>query len=701
MRLYLLLLLVFFFSCLSGQIPKVLVIGIDGCRSDVLEIANTPNIDNLIANGYYSPDGLNNDITISGPGWSAIICGVRSNKHGVTDNSFSGSNYGQYPDFLKRIKLYNPALFTASIVHWNPINDQIIDNIADFKRSVATDQAVEDEAVQLVSNQNPDAIFLHFDDPDGAGHAGGFAANNANYITQIEEVDSHVGAIMDAIADRPNYDNEDWLILLTPDHGGLGNSHGGSSIEEEKVFFIASGDGVPQETVKATEVITPPPFDCLGDDFELYFDGNNDRVEVAETPLFNFGANQDFTVECRVKTSIAADVAIVGDKDWDSGVFPGFVLSFRFPSGPEWKVNLGDGSNRADLNVDVIADGEWHTLSVSFDRDGELRAYEDGVFKGAVNIAGIGNITTTEGLFFGADEDNEYDYNGSLSEVRIWNGIISPQAIADWHCQRLDNTHPAYANLLGYWPLNENGGVEALDLSVNDNPGMIVGATWQNQPVLTTYNYDNTPRLEDVAVTALQHLCIPILPEWELDGVSRVNSCGVLPVVWQSFDASYKQKNVKLIWTTTDEQNNAGFSVERMDDKGIWQTISPFIVARQIGEYAYLDEKLPNGITQLNYRVRQQDVDGVFTYSPIRTVAIPNDQSNLEVFPNPTSGQVSIENKLGFTGLEKWALSNSAGKVVAQGKAKKGKELLIDLTTLPDGVYEPLVGNQQCRIIRN
>ena len=51
-------------------------------------------------------------------------------------------------------------------------------------------------------------------------------------------------------------------------------------------------------------------------------------VNIPHFPELDFGANQDFTVECRVKTSIAADVAIVGNKDWDSGGNNGFVFSF-------------------------------------------------------------------------------------------------------------------------------------------------------------------------------------------------------------------------------------------------------------------------------------------------------------------------------------------------------------------------------------
>ena len=115
---------------------KVLIIGIDGCRTDALELANTPEIDNLISNGIYSPDALNDDITISGPGWSAILCGTWSDKHLSVDNSFVGTDYNNYPPLFKHIEDFDDNLHTVSICNWSPINDYIVKNHADYKLNV-------------------------------------------------------------------------------------------------------------------------------------------------------------------------------------------------------------------------------------------------------------------------------------------------------------------------------------------------------------------------------------------------------------------------------------------------------------------------------------------------------------------------------------------------------------------------------------
>ena len=91
------------------------MIGIDGVRPDALQAAETPALDALVANGYASFDAMNDDITISGPGWSAIHCGVRSGKHNVVDNSFDGQNYFQFPGWLEGLESLHPEWNTLSV----------------------------------------------------------------------------------------------------------------------------------------------------------------------------------------------------------------------------------------------------------------------------------------------------------------------------------------------------------------------------------------------------------------------------------------------------------------------------------------------------------------------------------------------------------------------------------------------------------
>lgn len=101
MKNLLITILTFFTVLLVNAQNKVLILGLDGCRSSALLAANTPNIDTLLNHATYSFDALTQYPTWSGPGWSSMLTGVWEEKHGVLDNSFLGSNYNNYPHFIK------------------------------------------------------------------------------------------------------------------------------------------------------------------------------------------------------------------------------------------------------------------------------------------------------------------------------------------------------------------------------------------------------------------------------------------------------------------------------------------------------------------------------------------------------------------------------------------------------------------------
>ncbi len=246
---------------------KVMIVGIDGVRPDALAAANTPQIDAWIANGAYSATAQAGDITLSGPGWSSMLTGVGRDKHGVDDNSFSGSNFIAFPHFFTRIKESCPNLFTASIVHWSPINSEIVSD-SDLVTSVSSDPGVSAAAVDLLQSGDPDILFLHFDQVDGTGHGSGFSPANPPYLNAIENVDGHLVEVWNAVTSRPTFSSEDWLVICSTDHGGLGTGHGGNTNAERTIFFLVSGSASAVGTTisPAPEIVDVPAtvFDFLG-----------------------------------------------------------------------------------------------------------------------------------------------------------------------------------------------------------------------------------------------------------------------------------------------------------------------------------------------------------------------------------------------------------------------------------------------------
>lgn len=507
-------------------VNKVLVIGIDGCRPDGITVANTPNLDALIANATYSLDARCLFTTSSGPGWTSMLSGVWQDKHGVVDNSYNGNNFAGYPHFFKYIERSNPNNRTVSIVQWNPINDHMATLEADVVINSDTDEDAKNAVANELVNNNPTALFVQLSNVDFAGHATGFTPDNPNYIDAIETVDTQVGAIISSLKLRKTYYDENWLILVSTDHGGLGTSHGGPSDEERNIFVIASGDKIPNKEIKKTtsQVTVPPADNCLGSTTELAFEDT--VIKVPHNDDLNFGANQDFSVECRIRSKTPGDVGVLAKKDWTSGLNKGFVFSFNTGNN-NFKVNIGDGTNRVDVDAGEITDNEWHTVSATFDRDGDLKVYVDGELKNSTSIVSIGNIDNALPFTLGADGNLNWKYNGFLAEVRLYNTLLDASEINSWKCKALDNTHPKYASVLGHWKLTDGSGTVIDDSSANNYDGDLTNGNWKDATISTTEtvsNYDNTPRTVDVAVTALSHLCIPIESNWSLEGDSIIDS---------------------------------------------------------------------------------------------------------------------------------------------------------------------------------
>ncbi|MBT8462267.1 MAG: alkaline phosphatase family protein [Gemmatimonadetes bacterium] len=239
---------------------KVLLIGLDGVRVDIMAMVDTPVIDSLAAAGFFSDEAKTRVRTVSGPGWSSMVIGARTDKHRVDSNNFEGNEYATYPDFLTRIEREKPELNTFAVTDWPPLGttdsggplfgDEIdvkitFDGEADGYR-LADSLSVE-TAVRELRDTQVDAAFIYLGDIDVVAHETN--SRSPQYKAAIEWADTRVGILLQALRERPTYDREDWLILMSTDHGrNDAGGHGGNSPSETTIFFLASGPSVEPGT---------------------------------------------------------------------------------------------------------------------------------------------------------------------------------------------------------------------------------------------------------------------------------------------------------------------------------------------------------------------------------------------------------------------------------------------------------------------
>ena len=99
--------------------------------------------------------------------------------------------------------------------------------------------------------------------------------------------------------------------------------------------------------------------------------------------------------------------------------------------------------------------------------------------------------------------------------------------------------------MLANWKCEDGAGNNLQDASVNANMCNVTGTlNWNSNQTetFTVFDYTETTRQPDNAVTALEWLCVPVQAEWNLDGKSWKPSCVPL--------------------NTTNSENEVGFYVQ-------------------------------------------------------------------------------------------------------------------------------------------
>jgi photosystem II stability/assembly factor-like uncharacterized protein len=105
------------------------------------------------------------------------------------------------------------------------------------------------------------------------------------------------------------------------------------------------------------------------------------------------------------------------------------------------------------------------------------------------------------------------------------------------------------------------------------------------------------------------------------------------PLEWLSFTARQQgETHVALDWETANEQQVSHFEIERSADGTRFLSLGQQ-AAQGGGQYFWTDKQAPAGVSY--YRIRQLDLDGTGSYSPIRRVVLPEARQTLQINPNP------------------------------------------------------------------
>ena len=197
----------------------------------------------------------------------------------------------------------------------------------------------------------------------------------------------------------------------------------------------------------------------------------------------------------------------------------------------------GASGSRVDVrNGPPVADGKWHHITVTFDRQGVVSFYKDGkFFVSGPSIKDMGTVDAGLPFVVGTDGTLNYGYNGAngsgdnyIADIRVWNSVLPESVIYNWAFRTVTKVHPNYTSLVGYWKANEGPtgnfikdySPSAIDLTISN------GLQWDaKKDILNPSDVDATllvPHSMDLAVNVLAWMGMKMKLEWMLDGKTAI-----------------------------------------------------------------------------------------------------------------------------------------------------------------------------------
>ena len=270
-----------------GPGSKAVFVIVDGIPADVVERVPTPTIDAIAAEGGYGRATVGGPIgepgetpTISAPGYMSLITGTWANKHNVY------ANYGISPDYrywnlFRLVRSEKPELQLAIFSTWTD-NRKILlgeglaeggnwrfDTAVDgfetdevrFPRRpldahiVDIDNAVSREAARLIASEGPDLSWVYLQYTDDVAHKYG---ESVEFERAVVQMDKFVNAIWLGVLARQEAHDEDWLVIVTTDHGRdavTGRTHGAQSKRERTIWMATNSQRLTPDFYAMPEIV--------------------------------------------------------------------------------------------------------------------------------------------------------------------------------------------------------------------------------------------------------------------------------------------------------------------------------------------------------------------------------------------------------------------------------------------------------------
>lgn len=215
---------------------KVILISIDGMRSDGLKQCGNPYLEELLKESTYSFTERTVIPSVTLPCHMSMFHSVEPLRHGITTNVYM-PQVRPVSGLCEQIK--NAGGRCAMYYGWEPLRDIVRPgslvaseyiNAYSFEN---TDKMLTESAISYIRKAKPDFVFLYMVETDEkGGHDNGWMSKE--YLKCIKNALDNVKAVIEEFGDE-------YTVIVTADHGGHDRIHGTEADEDMTVPVILRG----------------------------------------------------------------------------------------------------------------------------------------------------------------------------------------------------------------------------------------------------------------------------------------------------------------------------------------------------------------------------------------------------------------------------------------------------------------------------
>jgi len=224
----------------APRAEHVFIISFDGGKPSVMQRSSMPTLFSMAKQGAVTWEARTTVPSVTLPSHTSMLTGVSPIRHRVLWNDYKPQRgLVKVPTVFTLAK--RNGFSTAMFVNKEKFKHLNLPGTLDrFDHAGYTAKQAAASAASYIVSHRPNLCFIHFADPDSAGHKYGWGSSEQ--VRSFKDTDDALRTIMNAI--RKAGIAQRSVVIMSADHGGHGKSHGSLSPEDMIIPWIAWGAGV-------------------------------------------------------------------------------------------------------------------------------------------------------------------------------------------------------------------------------------------------------------------------------------------------------------------------------------------------------------------------------------------------------------------------------------------------------------------------